>query len=246
MTDAGLAAAVQQPRRARAADRRHPTPSLDHSSAPFYDDRPATPFLLDSAWPTPDLRAHGFALMGHPPLMVRPPGIPLPAPPAELRIVRVDDDRDRRRLRAHAHRRLSRAACCSRSNEVHARSRRRPSTRPGWHHFVGYVDDRPGRGGLGVRRRPARCASTTSPRSTRCAAAATALAITAATIAADPSKPATLIASDLGRPIYERLGFVAMSALHLLARHCAEPRSGHTPNFAARTIATASSGRRRR
>jgi len=36
------------------------------------------------------------------------------------------------------------------------------------------------------------------------------LAITAATIAVDPSKPATLVASDLGRPIYEQLGFVAI------------------------------------
>ena len=36
------------------------------------------------------------------------------------------------------------------------------------------------------------------------------LAITAAAAAVDPSKPATLIASDLGRGVYERLGFVAM------------------------------------
>ena len=35
-------------------------------------------------------------------------------------------------------------------------------------------------------------------------------AITAATIGVDPSKPATLIASDLGRAVYERLGFVAI------------------------------------
>jgi hypothetical protein len=35
-------------------------------------------------------------------------------------------------------------------------------------------------------------------------------AITAATIAVDLSKPATLVASDLGRPIYEQLGFVAV------------------------------------
>ena len=32
---------------------------------------------------------------------------------------------------------------------------------------------------------------------------------TAATIGADLTKPAALVASDLGRPIYERLGFVA-------------------------------------
>jgi GNAT superfamily N-acetyltransferase len=36
------------------------------------------------------------------------------------------------------------------------------------------------------------------------------LALTAAAAAVDPSKPATLIASDLGRPVYDRLGFVAV------------------------------------
>src|SRR5690242_2078208 len=29
------------------------------------------PYLVDSAWPTPDLRGDGFQLMGHPPLMLR-------------------------------------------------------------------------------------------------------------------------------------------------------------------------------
>jgi len=36
------------------------------------------------------------------------------------------------------------------------------------------------------------------------------LALTAFAAAVDPSKPATLIASDLGRPVYDRLGFVAV------------------------------------
>src|SRR6478609_8997985 len=48
---------------------------LDHVR-PFYDAGPPTPFLLDSAWPTPDLGPIGFTLMGHPPLMVRPPDTP--------------------------------------------------------------------------------------------------------------------------------------------------------------------------
>ena len=65
---------------------------LDHIR-PFYDAGPAMPFLLDCAWPTPDLSPIGFTRMGHPPLMLRPPGKPFPPPPAELRIVSVDDDR---------------------------------------------------------------------------------------------------------------------------------------------------------
>jgi hypothetical protein len=34
---------------------------------------PTVPFLLISAWPTPDLSTHGLVLVGHPPLMVRFP-----------------------------------------------------------------------------------------------------------------------------------------------------------------------------
>lgn len=50
---------------------------------------PRVPYLLISAWPTPDLRPHGLALLGHPPLMVRFPG-PVPAsshPGVEVREV---------------------------------------------------------------------------------------------------------------------------------------------------------------
>ena len=45
---------------------------------------------LVSAWPTPDLTARGWELLGHPPLHLRPAG-PLPAvpPPAGLRITPV-------------------------------------------------------------------------------------------------------------------------------------------------------------
>jgi hypothetical protein len=36
---------------------------------------------LWSAWPTPDLRSRGWDLVGHPPLLLRPPARHLPAPP---------------------------------------------------------------------------------------------------------------------------------------------------------------------
>jgi hypothetical protein len=80
----------------------------------------------------------------------------------------------------------------------------------GWAHFVGYVDDRPVAAG----------SSYTGDRLVRVENIATleavrgrgfGLAITAATIAVTPDKPAVLVASDLGRPIYERLGFEAIS-----------------------------------
>ena len=45
--------------------------------------------LVMSAWPTPDLGALGYHLMGHPPFMVRLPGGHRPVPPPELTITAV-------------------------------------------------------------------------------------------------------------------------------------------------------------
>ena len=43
-----------------------------------------------SAWPTPDLRPRGWALEGHPPLLLRPPGSePIPPVPPGRRVERV-------------------------------------------------------------------------------------------------------------------------------------------------------------
>lgn len=53
---------------------------LDEIEA-FYDGG-AGEILLWSAWPTPDLTARGWELIGHPPLLVRPPAEIQPPPPA--------------------------------------------------------------------------------------------------------------------------------------------------------------------
>ncbi len=166
-----------------------------------------TPFLLDSTWPTPDLRPHGFALMGHPPLMLRPARTPLPAAPPELHVVRVSDDRtahDYEYTLAHGYPALQ-------MQPVQGVTILTPACRAatGWHHFVGYVDDRPVTAGSAyvddLLVRVDNIATLDDARGRGYGAA-----ITAAAVAVDPSKPATLIASDLGRPVYERLGFVAM------------------------------------
>jgi hypothetical protein len=179
---------------------------LDHVR-PFYDAGPATPFLLDSAWPTPDLSPIGFVLMGHPPLMVRPSGTPFPAPPPELRIVRVDDGRsayDYEHALIHGYPapqlQPMREVTLVTPNALDA---------PGWHHFVGYVDDAPVASGSGyVGEQLVRVDNIATLESAR--GRGYGLALTAAAASVDPSKPATLIASDLGRGVYERLGFVAM------------------------------------
>jgi hypothetical protein len=45
--------------------------------------------LLWSAWPTPDLRSRGWELVGHPPLLARPPSSVLPAPTSSVEVTRV-------------------------------------------------------------------------------------------------------------------------------------------------------------
>ncbi|MDP9370891.1 MAG: N-acetyltransferase, partial [Chloroflexota bacterium] len=48
--------------------------------------------FLFCAWPTPDLRPHGWTLMGYEPLMLRPAGGEVPPPPPGLRIEEVRDE----------------------------------------------------------------------------------------------------------------------------------------------------------
>jgi ribosomal protein S18 acetylase RimI-like enzyme len=85
----------------------------------------------------------------------------------------------------------------------------RARTAPRWHHFVGYADDKPVASGTAY----------VGDDLVRIEAIATlpevrgrgfGRAITAAAIGVDPAKTTALVASDLGRPIYERLGFVAI------------------------------------
>jgi len=179
---------------------------LDHVR-PFYDQGPPTPFLLDSAWPTPDLEPIGFVLLGHPPLMVRPAGAPLPAAPPELRIERVVDDRtafdyEHALIYGYPAPQLQplREVTIVTPGALEA---------AGWQHFVGYVDgEAVVAGSAFVGERLVRVDNIATLESAR--GRGYGLAITAAAAAADPTKPATLIASDLGRGVYERLGFVAM------------------------------------
>jgi GNAT superfamily N-acetyltransferase len=179
---------------------------LDHIR-PFYDSGSDTAFLLDSAWPTPDLRPVGFELMGHPPLMVRPAGEPFPQPPPELRIVRVDDERT---AYDYEHT-LIYGYPAPPLQPMHEVTIMTPGAlgAAGWQHFVGYVDDQPVAAGSGYAgERLVRVDNIATMEAAR--GRGYGFALTAVAAAIDSAKPATLIASDLGRPVYERLGFTAV------------------------------------
>ena len=77
--------------------------------------------------------------------MRRPPDAPLPAAPPELHIVPVTDDRT-----AHDYEyTLVYGYPAVQMQPVQGVSILTPAARtaPGWHHFVGYVDDRPATAG---------------------------------------------------------------------------------------------------
>ena len=65
------------------------TPTLAAVLHAFFGDGPGGAFLVFSPWPL-DLAGHGFAPVGHPPLMLRPPGGAAPIAPG-LRIEQVVD-----------------------------------------------------------------------------------------------------------------------------------------------------------
>jgi hypothetical protein len=71
-----------------------PGPDFEHrldEIETFYDEGHGD-VLLWSAWPTPDLSERGWDLVGHPPLLIRPPASVLPPPPApSVDIRRITD-----------------------------------------------------------------------------------------------------------------------------------------------------------
>jgi len=170
----------------------------------FYGAAAGGPFLVFSAWPTPDLRGRGFGLVGHPPLMWRP-HVPITADaPQGVQIERVDAS-----TIATFEQVLVEGYPVPELQQSTAGRMFPPATLDaGWSLWLGSLDGTPvataaafDDGRLG---HVEFIASLPSARGRGIGAAMTAVA----TAAYD--RPATLIASDPGRPIYERLGYVAL------------------------------------
>jgi hypothetical protein len=164
----------------------------------FFAERRAGPYEIWTLWPIP-----GLAEAGTPsepiPCMIRGPGGSSPRPPAELAIVEAHDET----TVSHADGLI---------NEVYgARSAPGSLLRPGclderFRVWVGYQADRPvttasayiDDGFVGVYA----VATTPDARGHRYGEA-----VTWAATQCRPEMPATLQASDMGRPIYERMGY---------------------------------------
>jgi GNAT superfamily N-acetyltransferase len=167
----------------------------------FYAGQPGGPWMIWSAWPTPDLSAYDMRLMGYPPLMVRLPGALPPAPP-ELRIVEARDNATLRDLDTVMIEGYP-------IHEMRSDDQRLTDARAlggPMRFYVGYLGDE-----------PVTCAASyISEREVGVYMVATMPhargkgyggAVTAAATASAPDLPATLQASDDGQPVYARLGF---------------------------------------
>src|SRR3954452_20965023 len=168
---------------------------------------------LFSAWPTPDLRPYGYALIGHPPFMIRPPGGSAPVRPPELHVTEVDD---------------------AASTEMYERVFVDGYPVPGPQPFeAGLLFDERLLGGItrawvgSVDGHPVACAMAIASRGIVAVENVATLpearghgygaALTATAALSTPDLPSALIASDAGRGVYERLGFLPISRFTLWA-----------------------------
>lgn len=157
------------------------------------------PWVLLSVWPTPDLSALGLRLVGHPPLMFRPPN-PWPAPPPELDIIEVHDAVGEATFSRTLTAAYPVSPVSGASPDRHGAELRL---------FIGQVN------GETVATASAavtyglveidRVATLLNARRRGYGAA-----LTAAAGALAPDLPAVLLASDAGRPVYQRLGFLEL------------------------------------
>ena len=166
------------------------------------------PFVITAPFPTPDLRADGFSLVGHPPFMIRPAGPPpeLPAPPG-LEISEV--------MRTDALARFEQTLIDAYPGGPSG-SMFRPAVLDvaGLTLWMGTLDGEPvgtaatHHGGEvnGVEM----VACRPDARGRRVGEA-----LTWAATLARPEQPAALIASDAGRPVYTRMGYVPITRFSL-------------------------------
>jgi len=187
-------------------------PLVDEIAGTFPPGRPHT---IVGPWPTPDLTHRGLILIGHPPFMLRPPG---PATPiADVEGFVVTEAVDGPSLEVVERVLIEGFPLPELLPVVPTRA------------FDARVLGGPTRFFLGWHRdEPVATASVTVAHGVALVEFVATLEgargkgfgamVTQAAGLVDPTVPAVLIASDLGRPVYERLGFLPVSRWTLWMR----------------------------
>jgi hypothetical protein len=167
--------------------------------------------VLLSAWPTPDLTDDGWVLMGHPPLMLRPPGGDQPPRPPGLEIRRVDSSAE---LVVFLH---TIAEAYPMPHGEGSAVGAAALADSGIALFVGYLAGRPvATAGtyVGHGLNDVEWISTHPDVRGKGVGAA----MTWAATVVRPEDPAVLIASDDGRGVYQRLGYLSLLRMTLWHR----------------------------
>ena len=180
----------------------------------FFAPRAGGPYMVWCGFPVPSLASRGWVSMGHPPLMLRPIGAPVGAPTAEVEITPVttaDEVDEFGRAVAEAFPippliGLPYGGFGPGLLDV-----------PGWRMWTARVDGRVvGTAAVHVHGgiNDVEWISARPEVRNRGVGAAVAWAATLA----DPTLPAMLIASDMGRPVYERMGYLRLTRFSLWYR----------------------------
>jgi hypothetical protein len=171
--------------------------------------------LLVSAWPTGDLRPHGWNLMGHPPIHLLPQGIPARDGPRGLQIVRVDSPG----LLHTWEQTVSRGYPLEGLEDAPAGTLASPSllSDPHYGAWVGFVDDLPvAAASAWVAHGVVNVTLVATLPDERRKGYGEALTWDASRL--DPTLPAMLLSSDDGRPVYERMGYLPLQRMTLWYR----------------------------
>jgi hypothetical protein len=179
---------------------------IDTAHIFFSADRP---WLLLSAWPLPDLGKAGLQRLGHPPFMMRPAGAPVEARPTVVGLEIHEMTPDLAPLFAQtleAGFEMPGAAASPWSKPA--------AFGPDMLGYIGYVNGEP------VATASAFLAhGVVDVEGVSCVEAhrgrGIGEAMTWAATLADPARPAMLMASDLGRPIYDRMGYLSVLRMTL-------------------------------
>jgi GNAT superfamily N-acetyltransferase len=177
----------------------------------FFAPRPGGPFLLWCGFPVPSLADRGWAAMGHPPLMFRPAGGAAPGLPDGVELVPVTTDTDLDEFGRTLAEAFPVPALIGMPYGGYGPGLLEV---PGWRMWTARVDGQAVgtsavhvHGGINdvewISARP------------EVRGRGVGAAVTWAATLADPARPAMLIASDMGRPVYERMGYLRLTRFTL-------------------------------
>jgi GNAT superfamily N-acetyltransferase len=164
------------------------------------------PYLFISAWPTADLTVYGLALVGHPPLMLRPASAPTPRPDSALELRWV---RDAGELAAAERVLVVGYPLPELQPFVPGRMLAPALLDGGTRVVVAWDGDQPLATATAYAAHGVTLVENVAvlPEARGKGAGA---AVTWAATMSDQSQPAVLIASDDGQPVYQRLGYLRL------------------------------------